>query len=447
MVSLNLKFRQARQRIAEFAISLIAEEKFLIPFLYLCIQKFSKNYLSGGIFGYKYFHSGRILQKIFDRSIFRAFMLISFDKRNKRVDKLEFPGTNESTTYFSNIIQQSYSDNRDKLNQLRILSLLPSGWARTKNEMGFPHAYHLSLTARQTEISYFDLPTKAISANPRMQVQRVKEREWQEVEDLVDKYSINTLLVSGHKRSFDPVNKQALGRIKAKYDVKVLLLMLDDWSNEYLEVVENFGNVIDKVLVYDKECIVANSISTDRYLLWPFPRYICKKEKSQNSTSENIKIKFIGSAYLNRMPWLTLLKKLSTRYPNLNLDLSTAVKTGQYSLTAGQYLDLYCQSDLTIHFLERTPGVFTFTSSLWDAFAERSLVIAQVGSDHDPIAAFFRPGLDYLPFQSIPDLQEIVYNLNRFPESIKKISTSGHKFMLDNYNPHNMFNYLADALF
>lgn len=443
---LRIRLRKFRELAMKVALDDIQGEKSFRPFVYLILQKMSRNYLAGGLAGYKYFYSRRIIVRFFDSSIARAFWRSNLKKQREKDMFLEIQRLSKPQSHFSKVLNRNHVVGLDKLGSLRILSLLPQGWARTKEEIGFPHAYHLLMTAKIANVNVIDFPTKVISANPRSHDREAKISEWQRVEKTIIQSSPNFLLVSGHKRSFDPVNKEVIENLKVKYDLKVLLLLLDDWSDEYVEMIEDWGNAVDKVLVYESNSVVSQSISSEKKLLWPFPRLVTINDITQTSTSHSLQIKFFGSTYLNRVAWLSFTKRICSKYQNISFEFNSGASAGQYSLNVGDYLDSYHQSRITIHFLERTPGVFTFTSSVWDAFAGGSLVIAQIGSNDDPISTFFRPGIDYLPFVTLNDLSSLIDKLSRSPDLAPQIASSGQRFLLANYNPRKMYSYLANQL-
>ena len=443
---IRITFRKYRESVTKLVLDKISKNQLLIPFLYLLLQKISKNHLAGGLSGYQYFHSKQFIWKFFDRSIARGFWVSTSNRHKKSIQWMDKYVVNKSETYFSELLKQSETNEIDSSSKLSVLSLLPAGWARSRDNIGFPHTYHIIMTAKIADVKLVDLPTNKISANPKSQEQMIKELEWQSVEKAITQFLPNILLISGHKRSFDSFNKEFLIYLKSKYNLKVLLLLLDDWSTEYVEMIENWGDAMDKVLIYEENCVVTQKISSDKLFLWPFPRLVSTNQNLKVFNYESLRIRFFGSVYLNRIPWLTFIKKICSKYPNLVLEVNSGAKASQYSLNVGQYLDSYSQSEITIHFLERTPGVFTFTSSVWDAFAGGSLVIAQVGSEFDPISTFFRPGIDYLPFASLSELSKIIDELYRFPGLVTQIAASGRDFMLTNYNPKRMYSYLAREL-
>jgi hypothetical protein len=442
--ALRSKFRNFRGDLKYLVLTCISNKKFMIPFCFLLLQKLSRNHLSGGLLGYKYFDSKKIYSKFFNGSILKALWVSSKVKQPDK--KNNFCNSNIVTsTYFASLVDSSSEAKDDK--QFRMLSILPSAWGRNKNDYGLPHCYHILTTAERAMISFFDLPTESISSNPLTKNTDSKLEEWKKIENAIIKFAPNVLMISGHKRSFDPLNKNIILNLKTKYNFKVILLLLDDWSIEYLNVVNNWGDSIDKVLVYEKNSIVSAFSNEDKILIWPFPRLVNTDTTNKFLDSNIFDIKFIGSTYLNRISWLTFIAKICSKYENINLDLSSILKSHDNFKTIGEYLDMYAFSDVTLHFLERTPGVFGFTSSVWDAFAGGALVIAQVGPENDPISDFFRPGTDYLPFNSVYELREILDYLHKNPHRIREISKSGNDFMIENYNEKKMYNYLAKKLF
>lgn len=443
---IKIKFRKHRESFTKIVLYKISKNQLFIPFFYILLQKISKSYLAGGLSGYKYFRSNQVIGKFFDGSITRAFWVSRSRRYIKNIRSMDKYVGKNSETYFSELLKKNRTKSVGESNKLRILSLLPAGWARTREEFGFPHAYHLLMTAKMANVELIDLPTKAISANPESHERKIKAIEWHDVENAIAQFLPNVILISGHKRSFDPFNKEFLIEVKQRYKLKVLLLLLDDWSDEYVEMIENWGDAVDKVLIYEENCIVAQNISREKIMLWPFPRFVSTNHEVQVLKDESLRISFFGSVYLNRIPWLIFIKRICSRHQNVALEVNSSARASQYSLNVGQYLDSYCQSEITIHFLERTPGVFTFTSSIWDAFAGGSLVIAQVGSECDPISSFFRPGIDYLPFVSLSDLQAVIEEISKCPSLVNQIAHSGRDFMLTNYNPEYMYNYLAKEL-
>jgi len=440
--------RKLREHIIQITLKQISLQHLILPLIYIYLQRVSRKYLVGGLRGYKFFSSSdKLFIQFLTQNFLRALYISNTKKRKIKSTNFTSKEMQESLPYYANIINSGLLINSSDKNKLKILSLLPKTWARNIQDFGFPHTYHILKTAELVNLSIIDHPTMSISSNPLDQLVETKKREWDLIEERVINCSPNIIIISGHKRSFDPLNKEILIKLKTKYDIKVLLLMLDDWSSEYSEVVKKWGEAVDKILVYETKCAVSTSVSSDKIFIWPFPRLFELTNENEISHSSFNKIKFIGSPYLNRIPWLFFISIACAKYSNLKLDINLSTKIGKHPKTVGEYLNSYSTGDVTLHFLERTPNIYTFTSSIWDAFAGGALVIAQVGEEYDPIADFFRPGFDYLPFTSLKELLEIIDKLHLYPDLIYKISKSGKDFMADNYNANKLYNYLAREIF
>ena len=439
--------RKFREFIIQLTLKQISLQHFILPFIYIYLQRFSKKYLVGGLRGYKIFSSNdKFFIQSLNQNFLRASYMINSRKIQIKLTNLTNKKIHKSLPYYANIINSGSLLNSSDKNKLKILTLLPKPWARNIQDFGFSHTYHILKTAELVNLSIIDNPTISISSNPLGQLVETKKKEWDLIEDRIIEYSPNIIIISGHKRSFDPLNKATLIKLKTKYNIKVLLLMLDDWSDEYSEVVKKWGEAVDKILVYETKCAVSSSVSVDKILIWPFPRLLRFTNANEILYSSFDKIKFIGSPYLNRIPWLFFISIACLKYPNLKLDINSSSKIGEHPKTVGDYLNSYSAGDVTLHFLERTPDIYTFTSSVWDAFSGGALVIAQVGEKYDPIADFFRPGIDYLPFTTLNELLEIIDKLYLYPDLIYKISKSGKDFMADNYNANKLYNYLAKEI-
>lgn len=436
-----------RENLTYLALKKISKRKVIFPFLYITYQKRSKKHLVGGLHQYKYFTTpSKSLFYLGSGSVLRALWVIFFKKQVSatHIAKIMHP---QSTSLFNSNLekfQQTHGDH--KIGSFKLLSLLPATWARNLDDHGFPHAYHFLQSAKRANVSIFDFPTRAISANPISQTSTDKKKEWELIEELIIKTSSKILVISGHKRSFDSFNLEILLRLKNKHSLTILLLMLDDWSTNYLNVVQSWGNVIDKVLVYEFENTITKEFDPSKVLVWPFPRLAKLSNLSKSYKKSFDAIKFVGSPYLNRIPWLFFISIICRKIPGLKLDFDSAAKIGEHKKSVGDYLEFYSQGEVTLHFLERTPNVYSFTSSVWDAFAGGALVIAQVGVNHDPISDFFRPGIDYLPFTSLSELLVILETLQSHPNLIEDIAISGLDFMKQNYSASKLFNYLFNQI-
>ena len=436
-----------REKLTYLALEEINKGKILIPLLYIAYQKRSKKYLIGGLAQYTYFPiKTKSASNSSSGSIFRALWVILFKKQASTTHTSSIKKS-LGMPFFNSGLEKSQQNHGDlKTSSFKLLSLLPAAWARSLDDHGFPHAYHFLQSAELARVSIFDFPTRAISSNPISQTSKDKKHEWKLIEELIVNHAIKIIVISGHKRSFDTLNKDILFELKTKYGLTILLLMLDDWSSDYLNVVQNWDEVIDKVLVYEVENTISKNFNPSKVLVWPFPRIVKLSNPSRTFQKSFDAIKFVGSPYLNRIPWLFFISLICRKNPGLELKFDSATKIGKHKKSVGDYFDLYSQGEVTLHFLERTPNVFSFTSSVWDAFAGGSLVIAQVGINHDPISDFFRPGIDYLPFTSLSELLIIFENLRLHPNLIGDIAISGQNFMKQNYNAHKLFNYLFSQI-
>jgi hypothetical protein len=436
-----------REKLTYLALEEINKGKILIPFLYIAYQKRSKKYLIGGLAHYKYFPiKAKLASNLGSGSIFRALWVIYFKKQASTTHMARIQKS-LSMPFFNSSLEKSQQNHDElKISNFKLLSILPATWARNLDDRGFPHAYHFLQSAELAGVSILDFPTSAISSNPNNQTSEDKKHEWELIEELIVNHASKIVVISGHKRSFDSLNKDVLLGLKTKHGLTILLLMLDDWSIDYLNVVQNWGEVIDKVLVYEVENIISKKIDPSKVLVWPFPRLVKLSNRPKNFKISFDAIKFVGSPYLNRIPWLFFISLICRKNPGLKLKFDSATKIGKHKKSVGDYFDLYSQGEVTLHFLERTPNVYSFTSSVWDAFACGSLVIAQVGINHDPISDFFRPGIDYLPFTSLSELMMIFENLRLHPNLIEDIAISGQNFMKQNYNANKLFSYLFSQI-
>jgi hypothetical protein len=445
---IRVKYREVREEIHYLVITKIKQRKIVLPLFYIIFRIYSRKYLSGGLFKYRYFQfEDKIYTKLPGTRFVLAIFVLFFTKGKHSPEYLQRSLIVHTPKYVEYLKENKLKETSIDRSMLRIMSLLPGVWARNQEDFGFPHFYHLSKSAELANVSISDFPTNFIVSNPSIQDFDLKKEEWQKIEISIIKNQPNLVMISGHKRSFDDLGKDLLYSLKKKYHFKVVLLMLDDWSIDYLKVVEKWDYVVDKVLIYESKCIISDSLKPERILIWPFPRLIQKVFSPVEEKFTLRKIKFIGSPYLNRVPWLYFFSIITQKYPNVNLEFNVPIKIGSHPNSIQNYLSSYASGDVSVHFLERTPNIYTFTSSIWDAFSGGSLVIAQIGHNHDPISDFFRPGIDYIPFRTVEELKAIIDRLFHCPELILEISNSGQSFMKENYNANDLYDYLARKLF
>jgi hypothetical protein len=427
-----------RSKLEHLTIKSVANGNSVLPLAMIKWKEKSKTYLSGGLLGYYLCHHQNY--KINLTSMLRIFyfrpvscVCPSFYGKLPNLPKPEFAK-----------ILDSVSSDYD-FGKVKMLSLLPASWPRKIEGKGFPHAWHLAESAKTSKINFFDYPTNFISGNPSVRSLSDIATEWEEINNFIDNIQPNIIILSGHKRSFSHNNIDGLIRLRGNHPgVKVCLLIIDDWSLEYQEMVEDWDEFVDYILVYEFDSILSKHalLTNAKFLIWPFPRQSVKANCSTHTN--NLLYVFLGSIYLNRLPWLLLLQRqLNKSHINraITMDTRNVAQTNKSNIK--DYLTKLSGSHKVVfHFLERTPRVFTFTSSVWDSFSNNSLVVVQTDSKTDPVEKFFKPGIHYLRFQCHCELTMLIDWIHENKSQAQEIANVGHEFFIREYNSNKLFNYL-----
>ena len=224
--------------------------------------------------------------------------------------------------------------------------------------------------------------------------------------------------------------------------------MLDDWNIEYSKLVERWDPYIDFALLYEYDSFVSKNVSLKhaQVMVWPFPRQsVYPNALVRNSPRD---YNFFGSIYLNRLPWIFLINRfLIQLQDSRKFHALSSISAGNYKLTIRDYLQQFIGDHKAFfHFLERTPGTYTLTASVWDSLANGSLTIVQTDHTSDPLDKFFMPGVHYLRFSCSHELKEIIDMLNEHGDRGRQIAAAGYAHYLDNYSALKMFTRLVKEL-
>lgn len=438
--SLKKAFNKLKSFFSNLALERLVKKRFIIAFAMIKLQENSRKYLTGGLQGYFY------CRTLNSRINLKNSIILGYRFQNKKcfheVPRLERElniGQSVYSRSFEILPQQSLA------NSHTLLSLLPAEWPRLKSEIGFPHAWHIVESARAAGVKLLDFPTHYISGNPENSQQHLIDLEWEEILGGLNGIQVDILVLSGNKRSYSDKITHGLDNLRVKNpDMKVCLLMLDDWNEEYCRLVEKWDAFIDFVLVYEFESYISKfaKMKNAQIVVWPFPRHSIEIISDQIDRSSEYN--FFGSLYLNRLPWLYLINRfISQTSDKVKFNALSSISAGNYRLTIEDYLKQFAgHNKIFFHFLERTPGAFTLTASVWDSLANGSLAIVQTESGKDPLEKFFIPGVHYLQFSCAHELKEIIQTLSEDKSLASRIAKSGHEYFLKHYNSVQLFSNL-----
>jgi hypothetical protein len=437
-------FNRTKVNLSNQAVVRLTSNKFLTALMVIRLQEKSRKYLAGGLLGY-FYCSSRDLQINLKNSIILG--------RNAA----HVNGSHHIERAFSNLETQVPLYVRNRLSNIRefyskqttFVSLLPAGWPRVDDEIGFPHAWHIAKSAEKAKVKYIDIATKYISGNPEISQQFDIDLEWSEIRATLENVAIDVLLISGNKRSYSEKVLAGLLELRVEHpNMKVCLLMLDDWNLDYCDLVEKWDPYVDYVIAYEFDSVVSKraNLKNAKVIVWPFPR---NPALSKIKTSiEPLEYNFFASLYLNRLPWIYLIIRFIRRTVNKReFKALTSISAGKYRLTIRDYLEKFVGTNKAFfHFLERTPDAFTLTASVWDSFANGSLTIVQTDAINDPLDKFFVPGVHYLRFSCAHELKEIIQFLDDDESHARRIALAGQAYFTENYSPTVLFEDLSRAV-
>lgn len=434
-VSFNLRIKMQ-----ERLLKAIHEENFIFIRMLLFVRSFSNRYALGGIRGYSV--NGKKInpfQILFNISSLHLLL----NKKTVLAKKLGIQVPIHFKKYNSN-----QKVRKKSIDNLRILAIVPDDWSSNIDDYGFPHLLHLKGSATNVGANFKHLYLSKIlsdvsAKNFTFQIRKVQT------------FRPNLILVSGHKNSYSKELERFFAQLKKAIDIKIFMIFFDDWNDDYARIPRQWSSVVDYFLLYEYNSYVEQVVQREgglsgRLLVAPIPRAELLTEKSSfgHGRENSVRFGFIGSIYLNRLPWLYAIKHfLSNQETYIPLEIVSSQSPGNHRKTIEQYLKFFQDKNkFVFHFLERTPNVFSFTSSVWDAFSVGSLVIAQVGTLHDPIEEFFLPGVHYLRFSNGLQLSEILVKLIHDPQSGIEIANSGHIFWRQNYSGRTFYEKLRTLL-
>ena len=333
------------------------------------------------------------------------------------------------------VVKPTYVRERDGINignfthneEVQIVAIIPDSWSTKLSDYGFPHFLHLQRSASQFNLNVHPYHTSKLLSDESV------ENFYRQV-DVLCNLKPKVIFISGHKSSYFEVIERFLTTIKQRIGSKIFMIFLDDWSDEYAKVALRWSGVVDFFLPYEYDSVVERELDkrelADKVLIEPFPRATLVEQPKDKTifTGQDISFGFSGSLYLNRLPWLLIIKSYLNRQDcKIPFVISSNSSPGRHRNSIEDYFKFFHDCRFTFHFLERTPGIFSFTSSVWDAFSCGSLVIVQVGKDHDPVEDFMIPNQHYLRFSDGEQLKSVLDQLIKDPEVGREIAMSGHQ--------------------
>lgn len=402
------------------------ENRFIYILFVIFIRSFSNRHTLGGLKGY-------ILSEI-KLSPIKVFRLAHnlWWPQSVEFESYVAPKSTVPTYLVQHVPKPS--SNSKCFSNLNIVVIVPDSWSHKVTDYGFPHLLHLQGSAKYVGANFSTFHLSQV-------LDKNLDDSFLHQIIYLQTLSPDVIFISGHKNSYSKAIESFLMKLKKSVKAKFFMIFLDDWSLDYAKIPLQWSRVIDYFLVYEyNSCIENYSKEVDllqRIRVEPFPRAELIDIETDNLiySDASIKFGFSGSLYLNRLPWLLTIKKhLQERKASIPLEIVATNSPGRHKNSIEQYLAFFQDRNrFVFHFLERTPNIFSFTSSVWDAFSCGSLVVAQVGPLHDPIEDFFIPGEHYLRFSNKSQLKIILDKLIYEPEFGKRIAKSGHEFWQKHY--------------
>lgn len=387
--------------------------------LMIFARSFSIRYTLGGLRGY-------LVNEVRITPLNCLLKLSNFRLSNDaEISLAESPNTVKPT-----YVRERYGMNTVNLThneEVQIVAVIPDSWSIKLSDYGFPHLLHLQRSASQFNLNVHPYYTSKLLSDESV------ENFYRQVDDLCN-LNPKVIFISGHKSSYFEVIERFLTTIKQRIGSKIFMIFLDDWSDEYAKVALRWSGVVDFFLPYEYGSVIERELDkrelADKVLVEPFPRATLVEQPKDKTifTGQDISFGFSGSLYLNRLPWLLIIKSYLNRQENkIPFVISSNNFPGRHRNSIEDYFKFFHDCSFTFHFLERTPGIFSFTSSVWDAFSCGSLVIVQVGKDYDPVEDFMIPNQHYLRFSDGEQLKSLLDRLIKDPEVGREIAMSGHQ--------------------
>ena len=403
--------------------------------LYFLIYSWRKNYEFGG---FRNYHFGFFS---YLKSFFKNKSVLHPDKLTEINDVPRFI-TEEFARY----------SNSDLLWSKSFLTLFPSNFGKKESENKLPQLLNLVNSAKKAGVSIYTFDSDTISDSKKFADIKAMQHEWLKIEESILTNSISAIIILGHKRSFCQENGLAIKKLKEKYNLKVLLYVTDNWNQEYIDMILNWEPFLDLIISYDYKIFESiPKIKINKVVVWPvFPQPVVQDLYLQSAPMTDLY--FGGTCYLNRWVWsifISMWKCINRVDVKLLFDFNLQPVNGvlKSSKTIAEYRNNYTGNRrVALHFLERHPGIFILTSSVWDSFSGGSLVLAQIGINSDPISSFFKRGTHYLAFTNLKELIDILVRIDKDPEWASGIAAKGHEFFVQNYTPNSSWRMLGEKL-
>ena len=224
-------------------------------------------------------------------------------------------------------------------------------------------------------------------------------------------------------------------------DSKIFVLMADNYSVRYSKLAEIWLENVDKVLYYDKNSPVEmHNKHNQNLLLWlpPVPSTFFFP------TDRKYDFFFSGSVSSHRHEWLNILIKKALKYEwrfEIKLHKKEIDKnTRPYS----NYCENVRQSRFCVNLTNKGNGLHCLNGRSMQTIASNTLLIQEVGENHDPLSTFFEPYLHYIPFKSRKELEAILNLLKKEPDLLLKVTEAGYEFFKQNFTENKAWNRIIE---
>lgn len=439
------EFRKSRVNSLRFFIAvnigrlLVGKKKYFWLFLPLILlARFSKSYYDFGLKGYRY-QFKNFLSLIFHRKLreakFKEYKLNLEDNVRKN-------GVWNEVHFEPQSIEQIENSQSSKEKTKLLIFVLPSWWKSYLTTRTFKE--NVELLSKQ---SLYELRIiKADSFYQNQASELLFKVEGSELIKMIDesRHSSVVLFFVGLKYFPNTAVQTFLEQLREDKRISFVCYLPDIWQNSYFDIIRKFDHVFEEYWVYEIPGKLPKNL-TNRIKLVLFPRFsdFTSSLLTTNARLEctsGYELYFRGNFYFGRWTYLFFLTRLSRRDTEL---LSIEGSFGKWSGSTENYLkELLTPNLATLNFLERDPGNFTLTERVWDSFASRGLVIAHVGLQTDPISAFFKPNVDYLPFRNLTELSFIFQMIVERAEILDKVRYNGYRKFKQQYSMGNLFELL-----
>ena len=239
------------------------------------------------------------------------------------------------------------------------------------------------------------------------------------------------------------VGPEILGLLSELDGATSASLMSDDWSTTYALIAQQWADVVDSVLFYDRSSTVEKALSgTGKGLQWLIP----KATSSGLGTPPIFDVGFQGAWQRGRHGWLNEAQVLCREF-GLSTDFDLFPRRlGGYGVMSSyeEHLERVTRARAIINLTQKSEREYIVNGRTFEAVVQGRLLLQQEGTTYSetPLRDFLAPFVHYIPIATLNHLGIALEWLEAYPDEVEQVSAAGRDFFVSTYAPTKLWSYL-----